>query len=612
MANSTASICIKPTVAFNHGDTFVFGSWVCTAGGAGSFQRCLTMTPNLKTGLVTLPEVITGDLSGKFGEISLYNQHADFEYGSTSNLYSTSPWAIACKPATEPSCADNPLHEHFPYSFCNASRAHAEALIARRAGKEIVYDYTSDSNPASGYYSDSSYEFDFGSDPDEPKSENSTTEQPVSGPATGLVITFTPTGRFVYWPGHKPADLTGGNSRCVAYLNSLPFQEGTPLAPAEEQTPTEVATIDCGLSTPDLQVFMAAGETPGPSGTLPNRYFEDISADELSANAPTDETNDDKNARRERNRKRNERRRRLRATLPIRNLSETLDQVEKWVHTTPEQCLMSITTIAHQAQGMCAGEVIAMLAEDVYFMRVDNRVTQVPPLRTREPDNHEATSRSPADNGRNRTRGELPQNPNRTRASAGGPSWVLIVPAAPAIVTALLIMVMPTAEAAAVRAPHTGLAGEPVAKAIAEAEATQTATSLVPHTVDMMPTAELKQYDARSPPRKAKMTASPPSLLDFAICFSQRNSSIWGSLSRTRSKTQSNGSGATPSQSKMLAATMIQSASTSPSVWTKLHLHGSSRSRSTRSTSWTSSRISSPATSRVPWGARVLAWTWLW
>jgi hypothetical protein len=67
------------------------------------------------------------------------------------------------------------------------------------------------------------------------------------------------------------------------------------------------------------------------------------------------------------------------------------------------------------------GEVIAKLAEDAYFMRVDNRVAQVPTLRTRELD-HEATSRSLADNGRNRTRGELPQNPNRTRASAGGPS----------------------------------------------------------------------------------------------------------------------------------------------------------------------------------------------
>jgi hypothetical protein len=91
MANSTASMFIKPTVAFNRGDTFVFGSWVCTADGTGSFQHRLTMTPNPKTGLVMLPEVVTGDLAGKFGEISLYNQHADFEPGSASNSNLTSP-----------------------------------------------------------------------------------------------------------------------------------------------------------------------------------------------------------------------------------------------------------------------------------------------------------------------------------------------------------------------------------------------------------------------------------------------------------------------------------------------------------------------------------------
>jgi hypothetical protein len=182
MANSTAPIFIKLTVALNRGDTFVFGSWVCTADGAGSFQRRLTIPPNPKTGLVTLPEVVMGDLAGKFGEISLYNQHADLELGSASNSNSASPWAITCEPAIE-----------------------------------------------------------------------------------------------------------------------------------------------------------------------------------------------------------------------------ALDQVENRVHTTPEQCLMSITTIARQAQGMRAGEVIAKLAEDAYFMRVDNRVAQVPPIRTRQPENNEATSHSPADNGRNRT-----------------------------------------------------------------------------------------------------------------------------------------------------------------------------------------------------------------
>jgi hypothetical protein len=205
MANLTASISIKPTIAFNRGDTFVFGSWVCTVDGARSFQRRLTMTPNPSTRLMTLPEVITGKLAGKFSEILLYNQQANFEFGSASNSKSTSPWAITCELATEPSCADFPLHEHLPYGLCNASKAHAKALTAHRAGKEIVSDYTSDSNPVSCYYSDSSYEFDLGSNPDEPESENSTTEQPLSEPAIGL------TGRFVYWPDRKPADLIDGN-----------------------------------------------------------------------------------------------------------------------------------------------------------------------------------------------------------------------------------------------------------------------------------------------------------------------------------------------------------------------------------------------------------------
>jgi hypothetical protein len=208
MANWTASIFIKPIVAFNRGDTFVFGSWVCTADGARSFQHHLTMMPNPKTGLMTLLEVVTGNLAGKFSEISLYNQHADFELGSDSNSNSTSPWAIACEPAIEPSCAESPLHEYFPYGLCIASKAHAKALSARRAGKEIVSEYNSDSNtvlgynsdsnPLFGYYSDSSYEFDFGEDHNEPESENHTTEQPLSGPASSLVITSTPAGRFVY------------------------------------------------------------------------------------------------------------------------------------------------------------------------------------------------------------------------------------------------------------------------------------------------------------------------------------------------------------------------------------------------------------------------------
>jgi hypothetical protein len=92
--------------------------------------------------------------------------------------------------------------------------------------------------------------------------------------------------------------------------------------------------------------------------------MEDISADELSSDAPADETAANRDARCERNRKRSERRHHIRDSLPIRNLAEALDQVESRVHTTPEQCLMSITTIARQAQGLRTGQVIAKLAED--------------------------------------------------------------------------------------------------------------------------------------------------------------------------------------------------------------------------------------------------------
>jgi hypothetical protein len=90
MANSTAPVYFKPTVAFNRGDTFVFGTWVCTTDGAGSFHRRLTMPPNLETGFVTLPEVVTGELASKFGEILLFDHHADFELESASNSNSTS------------------------------------------------------------------------------------------------------------------------------------------------------------------------------------------------------------------------------------------------------------------------------------------------------------------------------------------------------------------------------------------------------------------------------------------------------------------------------------------------------------------------------------------
>jgi hypothetical protein len=157
---------------------------------------------------VTLPEVVTGELAGKFGEISLFNHHPDFELESASNSNSTSPWAIACEPAAQPSHVVHPPRERPMCGPRNPCRARTGAPSSRRASKEPVPEYNSDSdtapghaldsNPLSGFYSDSAYEFDFGLDPEDPESEDNSTEHPLSGPASGLVITSTPTERFVY------------------------------------------------------------------------------------------------------------------------------------------------------------------------------------------------------------------------------------------------------------------------------------------------------------------------------------------------------------------------------------------------------------------------------
>jgi hypothetical protein len=104
---------------------------------------------------VALTEVVTGELAGKFGEISLFDHHADFEIGSASNSNSTSPWAIACEPATHPSHAVSPPREHSTRGPRIVSRACTEAASLRRAGKEPVPEYNSDSDTAPDHASDS-------------------------------------------------------------------------------------------------------------------------------------------------------------------------------------------------------------------------------------------------------------------------------------------------------------------------------------------------------------------------------------------------------------------------------------------------------------------------
>jgi hypothetical protein len=97
---------------------------------------------------VTLPEVVIGELTGKFGEISLFNHHADFELESASNSNSMSPWAIACEPAAQPSQAVPSPHEHSARGLRILSRARTGAPTSRWAGKEPVPECNLDSDTA--------------------------------------------------------------------------------------------------------------------------------------------------------------------------------------------------------------------------------------------------------------------------------------------------------------------------------------------------------------------------------------------------------------------------------------------------------------------------------
>jgi hypothetical protein len=167
---------------------------------------------------------------------------------------------------------------------------------------------------------------------------------------------------------------------------------------------------------------------------------------------------------------------------------------------------------------MRAGQVIAKLAEDAYFMRVDNRVAQAPPVRNRD---NEATSRT-SDIGRNHTGAELPANPNYTRATAGGPSQGgnsaggdrEIVPHRD-----------PGGGSSDGGSSNHGANRRAGGGGDRGGEATRTATSPAPHVAASTPARKLKNYGARRPPRQATTMASLPSLCDFAT-YSQRNSSL--------------------------------------------------------------------------------------
>jgi hypothetical protein len=108
-----------------------------------------------------------------------------------------------------------------------------------------------------------------------------------------LTITSTLQGHFVYWKNSETNELVD-NLRLVAYIPDLPYPQGRPLPPTEEERIEDTVLVDYSTTheTPlDRQVYVSIH---GPNSDLgpnvandANELPEQISGDELSVLSTT-------------------------------------------------------------------------------------------------------------------------------------------------------------------------------------------------------------------------------------------------------------------------------------------------------------------------------------
>jgi hypothetical protein len=98
-----ASVTINSTVAFERGDTFIFGSWVCVADGAGSFLRFIAATPE-QLHAPPSPQATVTNLVENLGEIMpsdpTRGHVSEFEYNSTLTPAKTGPHESVSNPSS--------------------------------------------------------------------------------------------------------------------------------------------------------------------------------------------------------------------------------------------------------------------------------------------------------------------------------------------------------------------------------------------------------------------------------------------------------------------------------------------------------------------------------
>jgi hypothetical protein len=117
-----------------------------------------------------------------------------------------------------------------------------------------------------------------------------------------LTILATPQNRAIFWKSLKPT-YDVNNARMVACLRDLPYQPGRPLSPFRGEEIGDTALVDYNSthSTPDRQVYVSLQGDESALGSQVDRYanesLDQISDDELSVNAPQDESQQNKESR---------------------------------------------------------------------------------------------------------------------------------------------------------------------------------------------------------------------------------------------------------------------------------------------------------------------------
>jgi hypothetical protein len=277
----------------SQGTTFVFGSWVCIADGAGSFRRFLVdMRP--KT-VASDPRSNLDKFVDELNNLPLHASAAQVEMESapvsTSSGVATTSLGLDLFQSRD-------LHNRSQHGLCESAINFQEADVS---GSLFVLEKDLDLLLQDG----------------KPEATACRGASGCSG-AGDLVVTSLLEGHVVHWRDVMLSNLLEAEGRLVAHLEPLPFQEGRPLATAAEGSTELVDESSHELSS--RQVLMAEEGEDG--GDLPIVNFEVISEDEITANAG-DENDAEREARRARNRACTIRRRR--ANERMRSMHRELD-----------------------------------------------------------------------------------------------------------------------------------------------------------------------------------------------------------------------------------------------------------------------------------------------